>query len=310
MNGTRMRMIDLVAAAGTLSLLVVLLAPGALHARAAARQQGCKDHFKILGLALHNYHDAFGVLPPGNIWEADPKRTPHNNGAAVLILPFVEQAAVYNSFNFSIGSWTFPANKTSREEKLEVYLCPDDLQMTETAGIDPSGQPTNMAFGLGSTAWCTHRELDGPKPQGVFFDNSNIGLRDIIDGTSGTVLAAEQVIDRAGRAGSAELNEGECSGELNEGQHFSDRSGTRWVAGHPSSGYFNARRTPNHRDPDCFHGAVPGGIGFLNKVPRSRHDGGVHVLMGDGAARFVLDNVDLTVWRAINTRAGQERLQM
>ena len=273
-----------------------------------ARQQSCIDHFKIIGLALHNYHDVFRVFPPGNIWEPDPKRTPHNNGASVLFLPFVEQAAVYNTFNFSVGSWTFVQNQTTRTQRLEVYLCPDDVLVTETAKSDPSGEPTNVAFSLGSTAWCTHRDLDGPKPQGVFFDNSSTGIRDITDGTSFTVLAAEQLIDRVGRSGSAELNNGDCSGDLTAGEQFHQRSGTRWVAGHPSSGYFNSRRTPNHAQADCFHGAVPGGVGFLNKVPRSRHEGGVNVLMSDGAARFIRDAIELAVWQALNTRAGAEQV--
>ena len=100
---------------------------------------------------------------------------------------------------------------------------------------------------------------------------------------------------------------GECSGTTGEGKHYYERSGTRWVAGHPSNNYFNARRKPNHSDPDCFHG-TPAGIGSLNKVPRSRHEGGVNVLIADGAVRFMRDNIDLRVWQALNTRAGNEQV--
>ena len=100
---------------------------------------------------------------------------------------------------------------------------------------------------------------------------------------------------------------GECSGITGEGKQYYERTGTRWAAGHPSSNYFNARRTPNHVDPDCFHG-TPVGIGSLNKVPRSRHAGGVNLLMGDGSVRFLRNNVDLKVWQALNTRAGGESL--
>lgn len=38
----------------------------------------------------------------------------------------------------------------------------------------------------------------------------------------------------------------------------------------------------------------------------SRHDGGVHVLMGDGAVRFVNNSINLVTWRAIGTRNGKE----
>jgi prepilin-type processing-associated H-X9-DG protein len=67
-------------------------------------------------------------------------------------------------------------------------------------------------------------------------------------------------------------------------------------------------RSSNDEQPDCFHGAYPVGLGSLNKVARSRHPGGVNVILGDGSVKFVRNQVDLHVWQALNTRAGQERI--
>jgi hypothetical protein len=67
------------------------------------------------------------------------------------------------------------------------------------------------------------------------------------------------------------------------------------------------------------HVAVPnstscGGTGFTGSMTNmamqvsanSRHTGGVHAMMGDGATRFISSNIDLNVWRALGTRAGGE----
>lgn len=306
MRSNRLRVMDAAVAFSLVVLTFGLAAPAVLHARATARAASCSDNFKVLGLALHNYHDAWGLFPPGRVWEPDATRPAHDNPTALLITPFLEQAAVYNTFNFHRGSWVDVANKTTRQQKLDVFLCPDDLQRTATENTHPTGQPTNVAMSLGSLAWSTHPAAGkGPKPEGVFFDNSSVALRDILDGTAVTVFASEQLIDRPRLAGSAEQT-GACSGDPVEGNQFDQRSGTRWITGHPSSAYFNARRRPNDAAGDCFHGNTPRGIGYLNKVPRSHHAGGVYTLFGDGSVQFIRDGVDLDVWQRLNTRAGQE----
>jgi hypothetical protein len=151
--------------------------------------------------------------------------------------------------------------------------------------VAPPGQATNIAYPLGSLAWMTQPGDRSPKPEGLFFHNSVVGFRDVPDGTANTVMASEQIIDAVRRGGPGA--NGDCAGGLVDPKTFADRTGTRWVTGHPSSNYFNGRRTPNDSEPDCFDGVSPTGIGSLNKLPRSRHEGGVHVLVADGSVWFV-----------------------
>jgi hypothetical protein len=310
MQSARFRLVDLAALVFVAVATVAPLVPALAQVRAAARAASCSQNFKMIGLALHNYQSTFAVFPPGRIW-ADPKtlaKDPKNSatdwGVGVMMLPFLDEARVYNLTNFAL-SWHAPANLTSSRTRVGAYLCPDDAHATATELLAPPGQPTNILFPLGSTAWSTHPASNrGPKPEGLFFDNSAVSIRDITDGTANTVMATEQVIDELRRGGPGD--NGDCTGGPVAPKAFFDRTGTRWITGHPSSNYFNGRRTPNDSQPDCFDGVSPTGIGSLNRAPRSRHQNGVHVLVADGSVAFVRNNVDLRVWQTLLTRAGHE----
>src|SRR6056297_3150668 len=77
-------------------VFVALLLPAVEQAREAARRSMSKNHLKQIGLAMHNYHDVYGVFPPGSIVGEDG--TAHQ-GWAYSILPFVDQAPLFNQID-------------------------------------------------------------------------------------------------------------------------------------------------------------------------------------------------------------------
>src|SRR5262245_42264809 len=142
MRSSQFTFLDFVVASSVAAVVIALVMPSALHARSSSRQQMCADHFKSVGLALHIYHGTFNLCTPGRIWEPNPIRPPHDHGVLNRLLPFLEQAAVYNSFNFHTGGWASIQNKTSRIQRIELFLCPDDKLETVSATIEPIGHPT------------------------------------------------------------------------------------------------------------------------------------------------------------------------
>ena len=139
-------LVELLVVVAIIGILIALLLPAVQSAREAARRLQCSNKLRQLALALHNYHSAHGVFSPGNIvkrsttgstWcKDDPQCT--NNGApwSVLVLPFLEETARYDEFDFSRaftssnecladGSLT-SKNHIAWTRPLERFQCPSD----------------------------------------------------------------------------------------------------------------------------------------------------------------------------------------
>ncbi len=101
-------LVELLGVIAIIGILIALLLPAVQAAREAARRAQCANNLKQIALALHNYHSAFRTFPPGGI-TAIPESVcmltgvpGRDNGApwSVLILPFLEDQARYNQYDF------------------------------------------------------------------------------------------------------------------------------------------------------------------------------------------------------------------
>src|SRR3954463_8669310 len=96
-------LIELLVVIAIIAILIALLLPAVQQAREAARRTQCKNNLKQIGLALHNYHDVFGCIPPGYIDIGTPNSPTVYDGGwswASMILPQIDQAPLFNSFDF------------------------------------------------------------------------------------------------------------------------------------------------------------------------------------------------------------------
>lgn len=93
-------------------ILFALLLPALVAAREASHRTLCRDNLKRLGLAMHNYHDAHRVFPPGIVSAPGGTYTANENvgrnqgssaSALTLILPFMDERPLYAAYNRSLG---------------------------------------------------------------------------------------------------------------------------------------------------------------------------------------------------------------
>ena len=91
-------LIELLVVIAIIAILISLLLPAVQQAREAARRTQCRNNLHQIGLALHNYHDAIGMFPLGGTYSIGP-----GFSWLALILPYTDEAAIYNSINFSLN---------------------------------------------------------------------------------------------------------------------------------------------------------------------------------------------------------------
>ncbi|MEY2725472.1 MAG: hypothetical protein RLZZ458_1339, partial [Planctomycetota bacterium] len=95
-------LIELLVVIAIIAILVALLLPAVQQAREAARRTQCKNNLKQLGIALHNYHDTNNRFPPGAFWNnPNSGRNYQQGGLLTHLLPYVEQAVMFNQIPFS-----------------------------------------------------------------------------------------------------------------------------------------------------------------------------------------------------------------
>jgi prepilin-type processing-associated H-X9-DG protein len=118
-------LIELLIMIAIVAVMVGLLLPAVQRVRDAAARAQCANNLKQIGLALHNFNDSRGFLPPGNELSAPGSSAPTKTNWAIQILPYLEQEALYRQYNDSASN-SDSANKPVREAFVKVYTCPSD----------------------------------------------------------------------------------------------------------------------------------------------------------------------------------------
>ena len=209
-----------------------LLLPAIQQAREAAQRAQSKNNLKMIGLALHNYHDTYRKFPAASFTEVG--RAYHN--WQTPLLPYIDQAPVYNQINFNVP-WDAHENAMVTGLPLAVYLNPGVKSPPVMGDSHYSGNSKT----LGKNLW--------------------MSIIDMRDGSSNTMLV----------------------GEINAGF-------PKWA------------NPINTRDPALGLGNNPDTFG-------SPFHNGSHILMADGAVRFVRSDVNLTILQGISTPDGSEIIE-
>lgn len=310
-------LIELLVVIAIIAILIALLLPAVQQAREAARRSMCKNNMKQIGLALHNYHDTFLVLPPGFLnpgvpasrtwatWATNCALNCRNTSCHLYILPYMDQSAVYNRLNFSLpmggnqNSGTSPTivnppNTNAviiSSNDISIFSCPSDEQGgpigtggTGTVGYRASYGPVwnNILRDVGGT----FKSQAQRTTRGAHGVNGAARIADFRDGTSNTMVWCE----------ARKLNSSTSWGVYWGAWRYTANLVPARGLNRPANA---ANCAANAASADCFPYAW--GVGSV-------HEGGLHILLGDGSVRFLSENTDMNLVRSLVSIEGSEVL--
>ena len=293
-------LIELLVVIAIIAILIALLLPAVQQAREAARRSTCKNSMKQIGLAMHNYHDTHSIFPPatvnpgcqhGNLLVSPDtiSNNVKNITAHLLILPYLDQANLYNQLNFSqpMGlsahadvtppSATAAASNMAalKRQRLSIYVCPSDP--ADSPGTNSSTTTHyytvdyhRTSYGVIARAWednSKNRELfwghanNARNLRSAFGTNGSARMRDITDGTTNTIFMSETSMEKY---------------SSNYGPYWGAWTNTFWL-----------NMSYGINKPYNSTTSLP-----FAWTPGSKHEGGCHVLLADGGVRFVSENTN------------------
>ena len=316
-------LIELLVVIAIIAVLIALLLPAVQQAREAARRTQCKNNLKQIGLALHNYESTFGSFPIEGIW-SNYGQPASNFTWITLILPNLDQAALYGSINFQapIYTQTLPNGSLVRSKRIPALECPSSLRM-ETARTW-NFSTTDYAGAEGWDWYDRGNEIYG----GVFTLHRACKISDITDGTSTTIAVGE--VATLGFSGSR--NGGQGTPRVGTSGVFRSALVASGIQPDPANRTDRGLRPLQHADggttrpalwtiwagPYAYKPTYVDHYGMNSDWPgaSSLHEGGAHFLLADGTVRFIQEGISTgspqwdssgrsgNVWHAIHTTGG------
>jgi prepilin-type N-terminal cleavage/methylation domain-containing protein/prepilin-type processing-associated H-X9-DG protein len=282
-------LIELLVVIAIIAVLIALLVPAVQKVREAADRTQCSNNLKQLSLAMHNYENVYQAFPPGRT-----KESPRHSWSAFM-LPFIEQDNVFKLYKINLD-WDNPANYEAVQTQLAVFNCPSTLpgeRTDDTVTAKPACGDYSTISGV--KPWvainCFGSALHGndsdPRLLGALVIDQRTRILDIIDGTSNTIMIAED-------AGRPNL--------YISGNALGDPA----IAGWKEGGWAdpNAPFQIDGSNPDgSIIGPCPLNCSNNSEV-YSFHPGGANVSFADGSVRFLLNTIDLCLLAKLSTRAG------
>jgi prepilin-type N-terminal cleavage/methylation domain-containing protein/prepilin-type processing-associated H-X9-DG protein len=298
-------LVELLVVIAIIGILVALLLPAIQAAREAARRSQCANNLKQWGVALHNYHDTYRSFPPGAVFYGGNN---DRGSIHIRVLPFMEQQALYELFDFnqSTDGQTTTAqsdgNTLLRSIAVSSFLCPSDGANSKIGNVPSQVQASNYYPSAGPTAdisnnsacscsehalWASYSSpgTNVDNPAGPFTRrgwNFTSRMSSIVDGLSSTIFVGEVLSD--------------CSNHVRAGWSHSNKWG-------------GFTQPPINYNSCAVDPAAAGGDGCKARCNwntevgfKSRHPGGAHFLLGDGAVRFLADAIDHWTYQRLGDR--------
>ncbi|MDR1140480.1 MAG: DUF1559 domain-containing protein [Planctomycetaceae bacterium] len=280
-------MVELLVVIAIIGVLIALLLPAVQVAREAARRMQCTNNLKQIGIALHNYHDTQQVLPPGAVLLPRVLNNlssfgAHGWGITTLILPYVEQGALFDSIGG--GKLTLEEAYDDADilallrSKVTTYLCPSDIgndpndliKLSDGSGFGRSNYFANRGFftysGIETTGGTTETPIKNATINtGVFPANVHYTFAGITDGLSNTFAFGERTSAFGCNAG-------------------------WWPGAHMAGGLNNITGSVFPKINEYANIT-----GVASAVYASLHASGTNFLLCDGSVRFISETIEYRI---------------
>jgi prepilin-type N-terminal cleavage/methylation domain-containing protein/prepilin-type processing-associated H-X9-DG protein len=334
-------LIELLVVIAIIAVLVSLLLPAVQQAREAARRTQCKNNLKQLGLALFNYESSYRVFPMEKI-----TFTPVAQTWTTMVLPFLDQQAAYDQYNFSV-EWSSPSQWPVTTTQMPVWYCPSAPGADGRAiGAASSGATNGDLAPPGGYGLCDYMALSGvraslyvvsnlPMPPIMCLSIVNVSatpgpivqkenrwpcamhttqetkISQITDGMSQTLMIAEC----AGRPGLfVSRQKVATGGTTSDGWGWADTGNSGAVDGTTYDGSFvnSAKKSTPPAYPTCPFptSCQVGATCFINCYNDSEifafHTGGAQVLFADGHVSFLNQDISAQTLGALLTRNAKD----
>ena len=339
-------LVELLVVIAIIGILVGLLLPAVQAAREAARRMSCSNNMKQFALSFHNYESAFKVVPRTASAQAYCRTSGgptfsdwRGYSAHTMILPFIEQQAIFSKFDFIDSHYTtavfagtpIPPLSNARR-KIPSFICPSDLPYPISSNIDPA-----TGYETSDMGWVNYGVSEGSNlgwgvatadQNGFFKKNRETSFAEVIDGLSNTIMAAEfnkgdgtnsiftlssdwvsgvafpTVLTPQFPPESALVTYGQSCLAVAATQQRSI-GGRRWIAPGGYQSTINTVATPNWKWPSCMNCPGCGESDSSGVFPsRSRHTGGAQHGMGDGSVQFISDSTDVITYQNLGSARG------
>lgn len=278
-------LLEVLVVCGVIAFLVGLIGPAVQRVRATANKTSCEYNLHQIGLALQQFHDSEGALPPATLNALNAQYRYLNWHARIL--PYLEQDALteFTSVDFALtpDPFGFPAHR-NLSNPIRLFQCPSDPRK---GVVNSNGTKVAITDYLGNSG------LNRSSHDGTLFLSSAINFSEILDGTSNTLLAGERPSP--------------------------DNTPTGWYA---SVGVHGSGSTTSHvgvreiaDDVEAKY-ACPSPSHFEKAIPKSPcghthfwsfHPSGANFAFCDGSVRYLSYSAD-SILPALATRAGGETI--
>ena len=324
-------LVELLVVIAIIGTLVGLLLPAVQAAREASRRSVCSNNLKQLGIGILGYHDAVKSFPVGS------ERGWHQPNWRSKLLPYFEEGKLYDKLTsatpaktsgyaserhdgyqgYSYGTGAFSVLKGL---VLGVYRCPST---TTDPTFDSVSNPmvnnkgrgqTHHYVGIagatpvtGSSGFCapdknTAQNTKGMLCQnGVLFPFQAARLKDVTDGTSKTLMIAEQ----SGLVNNMPITSNYMGGWCGTLTNGNVPDLAKDIPSGNNANFYPVGVTTLRYAINLQTSSPPNGADDLtgnNTILNSMHPGGLNALRADGGVQFLSDDISLTTLLRLGSR--------